>query len=583
MPYQTKDYIHLPNPDHPESDFRLNNKGQLNIIGTINFGAGVEARLGLLKGSGKNEVVVYLFDTNKFTNETAQAWLDKHKEEVEKTMNQSKILNKTFKFTMPLQKGYDGDDGYYHLAFAISSMDPDLQGDQMTENAMEEMLEQAKSITIDDEHLPGLKKTLGPVVDAWLDEMKVLWVDLRVRKKWEDDIRDLVDSGTPLGGSITGKSTRILPSENKSLNLIDGVRLFKAALTTTPANWAIRGTAQEVKSGCPGSMCTQIMKSLGIENMEVKNVTRNENDSYEALRDKVRAAVNAKFTIGDKTKYWVKQTWPDAVLVENYDEDLLYEISYTINEAGEVELGEPVEVETQYVEKKMEFYNSMLKDVQNKPNGGGNLTKNEETIPEGMDEKFVDKIKTLGDEGKQFLKGLLGVDDPKDPEGEPGDPGGNPETGGVDVNKTMMSKEDVQKMLDERDSKFEKTLKEKDEKIKSLEKTVNTREDTISKQEHGDLVSKAIKKTNDLGFEEIKTEKDLLKHLQEEEEFTEDELEKDPDGCIKTAMRGWKIAAKRTPAGSLPNTSENEMQKIADKHAQKATEIRKSLAERGTK
>jgi hypothetical protein len=45
MPYSTEDYIHLPNPEHPESDFRLNNKGKINIVGTTNYGAGIKARL----------------------------------------------------------------------------------------------------------------------------------------------------------------------------------------------------------------------------------------------------------------------------------------------------------------------------------------------------------------------------------------------------------------------------------------------------------------------------------------------------------------------------------------------------------
>lgn len=579
MPYQTDDYIHLPNPDHPESDFRMNNKGQLNIVGTTNFGAGVKARLGLLKGSGKSAVVVYLFSTEKFTEDSARDWLDKHKE---KSIMTDDLLNKKFKFTMPLIKDYEGaegDDGYYHIAFGLSTTVKDLQDDEMTDNAIDRMVEELKKvqIVINDSHQHGLKDLIGPTTDAWRDGTDVM-VDLRVRKKWEEEIRDLVDSGTPLGGSIEGKTTKTIPG-TMNKQVIDDVKLFGGALTDIPAAWNLRGTAREVKSGCPGSMCTQILKSLGIKDLEVKNVTKNENDSYEALRDKVRAAVNAKFTIGDKTKYWVRQTWPDAVVVEDYDADKLYEITYTINEAGEVELGDPVEVETQYVEKQTAFYDAMLKDVNKKPIGGDNLTKTDETIPEGMDEKLVDKIKALGDEGKQFLKGLLGVEPT---ESDPtGDPEGEPEKG-TQMNKTMMSQEDVKKMLDERDAKFEKTLQEKEDKIESLEKTVKNREKTISQQEHDDLVDKAITKTQKMGNEDVKTEDDLMKHLQENEDFTEEELQESPDTCIKTAMRGWKVASRYIPAGKLPNTDETEMQKMADKHAQKAADIRKTLTERGT-
>ena len=71
-------------------------------------------------------------------------------------------------------------------------------------------------------------------------------------------------------------------------------------------------------------MCTQIFKSLDsgfkIEK-EVKNVELNESESYEALSSKIRAAINDKFTIGDRTKFWVRRTWPNAVIAESYDED----------------------------------------------------------------------------------------------------------------------------------------------------------------------------------------------------------------------------------------------------------------------
>jgi hypothetical protein len=583
---KTDDYIILPNPNHPMSDFRQNNKGEINITGNTNHGAGVKARRGLLRGSGKAEDIDYLFDTSKFTEETAREWLDNYKE---KSIMKNALLNKDFKFTMPLIKGYDGDDGYYHIQFGLSTTVKDLQNDEISDKGLDGMVEELKKvqIAINDGHNHKLKDLIGPTTTAWREGTD-MFVDLKVRKMWEEEIKDLITSGTPLGGSIEGKATKSIISKDTGKPLIDGVKLYGGALTDIPAAWNLRGSARE--KTCTGSLCGQLKKSLGIEKLEGNNVKKsviNVEEAYESIRDDINEALDKKY--GQKMeggwidrKCYLRYTMPDSIVISTYSGDL-YQIPYTRDTSmeDEVQLGDPVPATNQIVTKMIEKAAWILKS--NKPNGGGNLTKTEETIPEGMDEKFVDKIKTLGDEGKQFLKGLLGVDDPTDPEGEPGDPGGNLETGGVDVNKTMMSKEDVQKMLDERDSKFEKTLKEKDEKIECLEKTVNTREDTISKQEHGDLVSKAIKKTNDLGFEDIKNEEDLLKHLREEEEFTDDELEKDPDGCIKTAMRGWKIAAKRTPAGSLPNTSENEMQKIADKHAQKATEIRKSLAERGTK
>jgi hypothetical protein len=64
-------------------------------------------------------------------------------------MPEAIILNKQFEFIMPLQKGYTADDGYYHIKFAISSGNPDLQGDQMTDNALDKMALLAKGLNVD--------------------------------------------------------------------------------------------------------------------------------------------------------------------------------------------------------------------------------------------------------------------------------------------------------------------------------------------------------------------------------------------------------------------------------------------------
>lgn len=602
MPYldktaKTDEYIILPNPDHSLSDFRRNNKGDINITGNTNHGAGVKARRGLLRGSGKSEDIDYLFDTSKFTEETAREWLDNYKE---KSIMKNGFLNKNFAFTMPLIKGYDGDDGYYHIKFAISTAQPDLQNDQMTDNALESMLNQIKGlnvkgnelkgINIDDSHQKGLKSIIGPVTDGWIDESKQLWVDLRVREEWEKTIRDLEDSGSYLGGSIYGKGTAFLEDDGTGITKIDDVFLMRAALTDTPAAWDTRRAA-DVSKACP--MCTQIMKSLESNILEDNNVKKsviNVEEAYEVIRGDINEALDKKY--GQMMeggwidrKCYLRYTMPDSIVISTYSGDL-YQIPYTRDTSmeDEVQLGDPVPATNQIVTKMIEKAAWILKS--DKPNGGGNLTKVDETIPEGMDEKFVDKVKALGEDGKKYLKSILGLEDTGDPAGEPGG-NPNPSTGDAQVNKTMMSKDDVQKMLDaqKEDIKkdFEAERKEDKEKIQSLEKTVGKREDTISKQEHDDLVTKALKKTQDLGIEEVKDEETLMKHLQEKEDFTEEELKEDPDACIKTAIRIWKGASKYIPAGKLPRTDENEMQKMADKHAENAKEIRKNLAKRGTK
>lgn len=169
-------------------------------------------------------------------------------------------IDKEFKFFMPLVKDYkpEVDDGFYHVSVAIASGKEDLQGDTMSKNALNQIVEQAKGmsvdgtklgINIDDNHKTGLKSIIGPVKNAWLEDNQVI-VDMAVSEEWKPTVKSLIDVGTALGGSIKGKA---LARNDKGE--IDQVRIVKAALTDTPAAWDTRGTAK-----C--TMCQQIAKSM---------------------------------------------------------------------------------------------------------------------------------------------------------------------------------------------------------------------------------------------------------------------------------------------------------------------------------
>ncbi|AEG18646.1 hypothetical protein [Methanobacterium paludis] len=199
------------------------------------------------------------------------------------------LLKKEFTFKMPITKSYEGNDGYYHIEFGISSDQDDLQDDYMTKNAINDIVKQAKGlgfnpdtkaytgINIDDYHKDGLRSLIGPVVDSWEEKQgvsSIVYVDLKVRKEWEDTIRDIIDTGLPLGGSITGSATKTLPRNKEGKRGIDGIELYKAALTDIPAAWDTRGTARAVEKACP--MCNQIMKSLDLEKIKKSDYVVNQ-------------------------------------------------------------------------------------------------------------------------------------------------------------------------------------------------------------------------------------------------------------------------------------------------------------------
>ena len=166
------------------------------------------------------------------------------------------------KLQIPLAKSYTNDTDEYHLAFSISTTEKDVQGNIMSEKAMESMVNQAKGITINANHKYDLHNIIGPVTDAWLekkDDINHLWVDVNVQPTWVEKIKGLVDSGVQLGGSVELNVTDAGYTEDGT-RLIDDVQLTGAALTTIPANRATLGTAANVEAGCPGSLCMQLSK-----------------------------------------------------------------------------------------------------------------------------------------------------------------------------------------------------------------------------------------------------------------------------------------------------------------------------------
>lgn len=496
-------------------------------------------------------------------------------------MQDSKLLNKDFSFKMPLTKAYDGDDGFYHIQFGLSTTVKDLQGDEMTENALDEMVNELKKvqITINDGHNHSLKDLIGPTTDAWREGTDMV-VDLRVRKKWEEEIKDLLDSGTLLGGSIEGSATKTIVQKTArkiQKEIIDGLILYGGALTDIPAAWNLRGSAKESKN-CKHSMCSQIMKSLdksiGDDSISVINT----DGSFESLRADIDEALSAKYADSEGSGMrgcYIEYTFPDKVVVEPWIGDDMYVIPYARDvNTDEITLGDPTPADVQIVTKMIEESKWVVKSI--KPDKGGNiLTDKNVNIPEGMDETFVEKIKTVGDEGKQFIKGLLGFEDPE-PTTVTNEP--EPKQGGEPMSKDMISKLDVTKMLDERDSKFEKTLEAKDEKIKSLEERLDTSDEKTVKKTKKELLSKSLELHK-------KLDKDMTPE-QESDLVKEIKADLDTDNGVALVDRDIKTMTKsleKMPAHETPFTGSVKEKDLGDKYAQKAAEGRAEIEKMGTR
>lgn len=286
MPYETDNFIHLPNPDHPETDFRKNNKGSLNIVGTVNFGAGVKGRLGLLLNSGKSAVAVYLFNKDKFSMSTAKEWLKKKKSKSlgrNKDMDMDKSLD--FNFIMPLKKHYEGKDGFLYLEYALSTTDPDLENDRMTDNCIDDMIKQAPRLNSFMSH--DYSRVIGPITKSWREDNE-MWVQVRVKPSLRSSIEEDLETGVRYGGSLGGNF--IKGYQEGDIRNIEKVQLLEGSLTPMPMNWATLGSARGISKGvkCPNNICSQILKSANLETLgEVEDtiIKSDGMDSLELIKD----------------------------------------------------------------------------------------------------------------------------------------------------------------------------------------------------------------------------------------------------------------------------------------------------------
>lgn len=578
MPYETEDYIHLPNPDHPESDFRLNNKGNINIVGTTNFGNGIQARLGLLKGTGKSAVFVYLFSKPKWTMESAKEWLDKHREKVEKTMN---LLNKDFEFTMPLVKEFTDDDGFYYIDLGLSTTIEDLQKDEMTDNALDEMVEELKrvKIAINDSHSHSLKDLIGPTVDAWRDDTNMM-VRVRVRKKWENEIKDLIASGTPLGGSLEGRATKVIP-EKGNKRVIDGVKLYGGALTDIPAAWNLRGSVKESKD-CPGSLCTQIFKSLdGGEMMEIdlkKAVTAVHQAGYDNIMKLVKAGKV------DREGSWSKPNAEDFKDVKAYslmclgkdpegDPDLAGTYGYpcgtegmvsraaviTAKQAASGSRGAPNRPEIAAAADRILAEIDKTKEKEEEKS----MSKEEDIMEKDEKTTLKKVLSVLKDVKEMLTKTVTSESIEKDDE----------------VEKTVDSNVDYEDILKRLDALEQKEYKQ-EKVIKSLKEENEALKKQRAKERTDKLIKKAFENYQKLNPDKKDaTEKTMMDEIAKE--FTTEELEKDFDNCIRTVIKSQELAMKRIPVGDLPNTVDSTLSKMKSEDAKIADKLEKQLREQG--
>ena len=499
----------------------------------------------------------------------------------------------------------------------------DLQGDIMTDNALNKMVEQLKvnPIVINDGHNHSIKDEMGPTTDAWIEGTDLI-VDLRVRKMWEDEIEDVLNARMPLGGSIEGTALKTLFQKSfdgthvLKKEIIDDLELYAGALTTIPAAWNLRGTAKSKSlsnNGVP-TMCSQIMKSLNINSKggdTIKKSVISVDDAFETIQAEINEALDDKYGTqvnNDWGSYvdrdcYIAYTTPDFAIISTYDGDM-FQIPYTRTDNGkgdiDVTLADPIPADLQLITKALKESEWIVKS--DKPDKGGNILKDKDlNIPEGMDKTFVEKVKGLTDEGKDFIKSILGIedtdlkkavcsgcgasmkkDDTKCPDcGESVSKSlepNSPTTGGTIMEKDVMTKEVVQKMIKEETGELQKTVTNLTEENESLKKRLDKSDEKTVKKTNKELLSKSLELHKKLDKDMTpEQESDLVKEIKAD-------LEKEHGSeLVERDIKAMTKAVEKIPAHELPFTGSKVQKELSDKYAQQAAEGRAKIEKMGTK
>lgn len=176
------------------------------------------------------------------------------------------LVNKKFNFAIPLKKD-STSNGTLVLIGTASTTDKDTMGDKIADEAIVSMKEQLENgLTLFDSHEYTLDTVYGKIYnrEGPDDELSVYFEILESKRA---KIEELLDNGIELGLSIGGM---VLDSEySDDTYTIKEIKLIEISLTPLPANLDTLGTVTRKKSLCKRNICSQIFKSMNLEDEDM--------------------------------------------------------------------------------------------------------------------------------------------------------------------------------------------------------------------------------------------------------------------------------------------------------------------------
>lgn len=185
-------------------------------------------------------------------------------------------IKSKFKIYASISKSNElNEDGTLTLEGIASTTNTDLQGDVVSQQALESMKEHATKLNIHANHNYDLfDGVIGHIIEVLDSDNNTLKIKFVILAEYAERIKSMLDLGIKLGLSIGGDVTDWKEQETPDggfVWIIEDIILFEISLTPMPANWDTFSTVTTskglVKSKCLAGACYEVIKNNG-ENMK---------------------------------------------------------------------------------------------------------------------------------------------------------------------------------------------------------------------------------------------------------------------------------------------------------------------------
>ena len=182
---------------------------------------------------------------------------------------------------------------------ASTTKEPSLYGEIMTEEALQQMQEQAVNLPILEAHKgDGFDNVIGVIINAYV-ENNDLHIDFKILQNHRQRIQELLDNNVPIGLSI-GAQAHI----DQDTQQVIGVTLIEVSLTPVPANRVAHNTVKVKEDyyvgNCLHNICYAMIKDN--LNMEDNNMVEEEKKTNPEVKeedsltiDKVKDMLDERF------------------------------------------------------------------------------------------------------------------------------------------------------------------------------------------------------------------------------------------------------------------------------------------------